>query len=128
MTRDSIAPTASLLVVEHSPAIRRLFEVVLREVADPLLIVEDQDEARELLAAEPIDAVLIEPHGPHQLDWGLLDHLAAAAIPVIIVTSRADEEVQEEASRRGATAFVTKPFMPAELQAIVRNIVAGNNV
>jgi two-component system KDP operon response regulator KdpE len=128
MTRESVAPTASVLVVEHSPAIRRLFEVVLRDVADPLFIVGDQSEARELLTAEPIDAVLLEPHGPHQIDWGLLDHLTAIAIPVIVVTSRADEEVQEEATRRGATAFLTKPFMPEELQMIVRNIIAANNV
>ena len=125
MTRDSAISTAAVLVVEHSAAIRRLFEVVLRDVADPLFIVEDQQEARRLLAAESIDVIVLEPHGPHQIDWGLLDDLVGVAIPVIIVTSRVDEEVQEEATRRGAVAFLTKPFMPAELQLIIRNIAAA---
>ena len=125
MTRDSVTPTAAVLVVEHSAAIRRLFEVVLRNVADPLFVVKDQDEARTLLATEPIDVVVVEPHGLHRIDWGLLDDVIAAAIPAIVVTARADEEVREEATRRGATEFLTKPFLPAELAMIISDIAAA---
>lgn len=127
MTRDSVTPTASVLVVEHSPAIRRLFEVVLRDVAHPLFIVEDQDDARKVLAAEPIDVVVMEPQGPYEIRWGLLDELVAAAVPAIVVSSRVDEQVQAEATLRGATAFLTKPFMPAELQTIIRNIAGADD-
>lgn len=126
MTRDSVLPTAAVLVVEHSAAIRRLFEVVLREVADPLFIVTDQDEARQLLDSEPIDVVVLEPQGPYEIRWGLLDELVAAAIPAIVVSSRVDEQVQAEAILRGATAFLTKPFLPAVLQTIIRDITAAN--
>ncbi len=126
MTRDSVLSTAAVLVVEHSAAIRRLYEVVLREVADPLFIVTDQEEARDLLAAEPIDVVVMEPQGPYEIHWGLLDELVAAAIPTIVVSSRVDEQVQAEATLRGATAFLTKPFMPAELQLIIRDITTAN--
>jgi len=128
MTRNSAISTAAVLVIEHSAAIRRLFEVVLREVADPLFIVENQDEARQLLASQSIEVVVLEPHGPHQIDWHLLDDLIADAVPVIVVTSRVDEEVQEEATRRGAAAFLTKPFMPAELQMIIRNVTGAKDV
>lgn len=127
MTRDSSTPTASVLVVEGSTAIQRLLEVVLRDVADPLYIVADQEEARELLAAEPIDVVVMEPQGPNELCWGLLDDSVASAIPTIVVTSRVDERIRDEAKRRGAVAFLSKPFMPDALQMIVRNVTAAND-
>lgn len=127
MTRDSANWTASVLVVEHSVTIRRLFEVVLRDVADPLFIVEHQHEARGLLETESIDVIVLEPQGPRHIDWELLEYSKAAGIPTIVVTSRADEKVQEEAARRGAAFYMTKPFMPARLQMIVRNITAPRN-
>jgi NtrC-family two-component system response regulator AlgB len=127
MTKDSVLPTAAVLVVEHSAAIRRLFEVVLREVADPLFIVADQEAARELLAAEPVDVVVLEPHGATEFSWDLLDDLTKSGIPVIIVTSRAEERIEAEARRRGAVAFVPKPFAPAALRTIICDLVNADN-
>ena len=123
MTRDSVSPPVSVLVVEGSPAIRRLFEVVLREVADPLFLVADQDAAHDVLATEPIDLVILELQTATEICWRLLDDLAATAIPVIVVTSRVDEKVQLEATRRGAVAFVSKPFRPAALQRLIRDLM-----
>jgi DNA-binding response OmpR family regulator len=126
MTRDSATPTASVLVVERSTAIQRLFEVVLRNVADPLFIVADQEKASELLSAEPIDIVIMEPQGPSEISWRLLDESVSSAIPTIVVTSRVDERIRDEAGRRGAVAFLSKPFKPEALQAIIRNILLSN--
>lgn len=127
MTRDSAKWTASVLVVEHSATIRRLFEVVLRDVADPLFIVEHQHEARRLLETESVDVIVLEPQGSRQINWELLEFSKAAGIPTIVVTSRADEKVQEEATRRGAAFYMTKPFMPARLQMVVRNITPAKD-
>jgi len=123
MTTDSASPTASVLVVERSTAIQRLFEVVLRDVADRVFLVAEPQEARELLATESIDLVILEPQGSYELQWELLEHLATSAIPAVVVTSRVDERVEQEAIQRGATAFVAKPFLPEALQAIVRDLV-----
>lgn len=128
MTKDSVTPPTSVLVVEGSAEIRRLFEVVLRDVAHPLFVVADEEKAREILATESIDAVVLEPHGLYGLCWGLLDDLAAAALPTIVVTSRADARVEREAIRRGAVAFVAKPFIPADLLAIIHDIRFANDV
>ena len=54
--------------------------------------------------------------------------LAAAAMPTIVVTSRVDEEMDEEATRRGANAFIAKPFKPAELQMVLRSSAATRGI
>ena len=125
MTKLPATPTPTVLVVEHSAAIRRLFEVVLRDVAGRILIVDLPNSAREILRTEAVDVVVLEPHGADGLDWSLLDELVAADIPTIIVTSRADEAVFAEAGRRGATVVLTKPFQPVELQDLIAGFAAG---
>lgn len=119
MTKLPATPTPTVLVVEHSAAIRRLFEVVLRDVAGKLLIVDFPNSAREILRTESVDVVVLEPHGSDGINWDLLDELVAADIPAIIVTSRVDDAVFAEAGRRGAAVVITKPFQPVELQELI---------
>ena len=122
MTHNQAKPGPTVLVVEHSAAIRRLFSVVLREVADRVLVVENPDEAREMLRRESIDVVVLEPQGAIRINWELLDELVAADIPTVVVTSRAEEEVLQEASRRHAAAVLTKPFRKRELLNVINEI------
>jgi len=122
ITQPPAKPSPTVLVVEHSAAIRRLFSVVLREVAGRVLVVENADEAREMLARESIDVVVLEPQGAIRINWDLLDELVAADIPTVVVTSRVEEEILIEVSRRGAAAVLTKPFHKGELHNVIREI------
>ena len=122
MTQPPAPRGPSLLVVEHSPAIRRLFNVVLRDVAGQIFTASDPDVARGILENEPIDVVVLEPQWANGLSWSLLDELVAMDIPAVVVTSRADEEVLEEAARRGAAAILTKPFLSTELVAAITRL------
>lgn len=121
MTEPPVPRSApSVLVVEQSAAIRRLFSVVLRDVAGQIFTAADPDAARQLLLEnESIEVVVLEPQGTREFSWNLLDELVAAAIPTVIVTSRADEDVLDEAARRHATAILTKPFLSTELAAAI---------
>ena len=122
MTQPPATPAPTVLVVEHSPAIRRLFDVVLRDIAGRVFVVEDPAGARMILGHESIDVVVLEPQGASRLSWDLLDELVAADIPTVVVTSRADEEILDEATRRGAAAVMTKPFLHTELGTIINSV------
>lgn len=122
MTQPHAPRAPSVLVVEHSPAIRRLFDVVLRDVAGRVFTAEDPDAARIILASEPIDVVVLEPQGANEFSWELLDELVADAIPTVVVTSRAEEHVLDEAVRRHAAAILTKPFLRTELEEIITHL------
>jgi DNA-binding NtrC family response regulator len=122
MTQPPAPRAPSVLVVEHSPAIRRLFDVILRGVAGQLFTAEDPAAARLVLENEPIDVVVLEPQGANEFSWNLLDELVAAGIPTVVVTSRVDEDVLDEAARRHAAAILTKPFRSTELAAAINRL------
>lgn len=122
MTRPPASRAPSVLIVEPSPAIRRLFDVVLRDLAGQIFSAADPDTARDILENEPIDVVVLEPQGANELSWSLLDELVAADIPTVVVTSRADEDVLNEAARRRASAILTKPFLSTELAAAINRL------
>lgn len=115
MTQPHTPRLPNVLVVENSPAIRRLFQVVLRRVAAQVFLAADQDSARANLGEEAIDIAVVEPQGPTSLRWDLIDELVALAIPTIVVTSNATEGVLDEAVRHNASVVLTKPFSPDDL-------------
>lgn len=122
MTQPPIARAPSVLVVEPSAAIRRLFDVVLRDVAGQIYSAANDSTARLVLKHEPIDVVVLEPQGNDEFSWSLLDELVAAEIPTVVVTSRATEDVLAEATRRRATAVFTKPFRSRDLIAVIERL------
>jgi DNA-binding response OmpR family regulator len=46
-------------------------------------------------------------------------------VPVLVLTAHAQEEYRLEADRHGADAFMTKPFEPDALRAILSRLLAG---
>jgi DNA-binding response OmpR family regulator len=119
MTKPAATPAPTVLVVERSPAIRRLLDVVLRDVASRVFFVDDPAGARTILRDESVDVVVLEPQGASRLDWDLLDELVATGMPTVVVTSRADEQILNEATGRGAVAVMMKPFNPPQLKAVI---------
>jgi len=46
-------------------------------------------------------------------------------VPVLVLTAHAQEEYRLEADRRGADAFMTKPFEPEALRAAIGRLLAA---
>jgi len=118
----SAAVPPRMLVVDDEPAIRRFLRTSLRA------------EGYDLVEAESGEAAIAEIHRrvPELvlLDLGLpgIDGLevirrvrgAGSPVPIIVLTSRADEAGKVEALDLGADDYVTKPFGMDELLARIR--------
>jgi len=89
----------------------------------------DGEAAWQLLAANPdrFDAVLLDRMMPKADGIEVLrrikDHPKLANIPVILQTAAAAHDQVVEGLREGAFYYLTKPFKPDMLQAIVRTAV-----
>ena len=118
----------TILVVDYSPTMRRMIVASLRELGDVRF---DQAgsglEAIERLALAPIDLVVLDLNMPDVHGLEVLrfvrTHDRFRALPVVVLTTRGDDESREAALRAGATRYLTKPFGPETLAPEVRRLL-----
>lgn len=120
-----------ILVVDDSATMRRMVVAALRGL-EAVTFDEAQSglEAIERLSVGAVDLVLLDLNMPDVHGLEVLrfvrSHQAFQQIPVVVLTTRGDEESREAALREGATLYLTKPFAPEELAPRVRGLLAGD--
>ena len=120
----------NILVVDDSPTIRRMVRAALEPVGQPRFVeAETGLEAIERLAFAPVALVVLDLNMPDMHGIEVLKfvrgHAAYRDIPVLVLTTRSDDASRAAALAAGATAYVTKPFVPATLAAEARKLLGG---
>ena len=108
----------TILVVDDSPTMRRMIMASLRELRD---VGFDQAgsglEAIERLSLTPVDLVVLDLNMPDVHGLEVLrfvrTHERFRGLPVVVLTTRGDDQSRQAALQEGATRYVTKPFEPA---------------
>jgi putative two-component system response regulator len=79
--------------------------------------------------SHPPDAVVLDVMMPgmdgYDVGRGIKANPPTAALPIVFLTARAQDEDREAGLALGDVDYLTKPFDPAELVALVRRRVAG---
>jgi len=118
----------TILVVDDSSIMRRMVVAALSSLENVRFDqAETGLEAIERLTVAPVDLVLLDLNMPDVHGMEVLRfvraHGAFQRIPIIILTTRGDEESRAEAIREGATLYMTKPFAPGDLVPNVRRLL-----
>jgi DNA-binding response OmpR family regulator len=116
-------------VVDDTANVRDLIRVNLELEGIDVYLAADGQEALDVVDAVAPDLVTMDVMMPR------LDGLAAAAelkarsstaaIPIVMVTARAQASDRRAGAEAGVDAYVTKPFDPEELVAIVVALLPG---
>jgi two-component system, chemotaxis family, chemotaxis protein CheY len=122
--------TRTILVVDDSPTMRRMIMAALRDVGD---VSFDQAssglEAIERLALAPADLVVLDLNMPDVHGLEVLrfvrTHERFQELPVVVLTTRGDEQSRAAAIREGATRYFTKPFAPDTFAPEIRALLAA---
>jgi two-component system KDP operon response regulator KdpE len=116
----SAAPL-KVLVIDDEPPIRKLLRMGLGTQGYETLEAPNGKAGLELLACDP-DLVILDLGLPDMQGLELLRMIRARkeSVPVVVLSSRADEAGKVEALDLGADDFVTKPFGMDELLARMR--------
>jgi DNA-binding response OmpR family regulator len=113
--------TTQILVIEDEPRIAGFLVKGLRREGHEVVVAEDGDVGLFLATTEAFDLVVLDLGLPslHGLDvlHGIRD--AHADLPVIMLTARDEPEARERCLAGGASGFVTKPLVFADLAAEV---------
>jgi CheY-like chemotaxis protein len=115
-----------VLVVDDSATMRSIIVKLLAASRFPLEIEEAQDgiEALKLIASGKFDLVLVDYNMPGLNGIETLMEIKRQhpAVRVVVMTSAQDGTVADRARTAGASAFLKKPFYPADIQAILHSM------
>ena len=110
------------MLVDDDPAMLRLLEINFRLEGFQTSTASHGEEALATLAADPPDVVVLDVMLPgidgREVHRRMRAVPALASVPVVFLTGRA---LDEDATSDGAV-FVGKPFDPAVLVRIVRDL------
>jgi two-component system, chemotaxis family, chemotaxis protein CheY len=108
-----------LLIVDDSPTIRRMVRVTLTPLSMEVIEAASGLEAIEQLAVASISLIVLDLNMPDMHGLDVLGFVRASQkfqhIPVIVLTTRNDDQSRAAAMQAGATRYVTKPFKPQAL-------------
>jgi two-component system KDP operon response regulator KdpE len=120
MTAGSLP--SRILIVDDEPAIRRFLRTSLTAQDYQILEAETGEQALNVLARNRVDLVVLDLGLPDIDGLDVLRRVreSHSSVPVIVLSSRADEPGKVRALDLGADDYVTKPFGMEELLARLR--------
>jgi CheY-like chemotaxis protein len=106
-------PAIRILVVDDSRSVREAVSRLLTGGGYTVDTAADGLEAFDLATEVAYDLVITDLEMPRLDGYGLMARLrasqATAAIPILVISSRADDQHREQARNAGATAYLAKP-------------------
>ena len=114
--RDRVGPT--VLLVDDDPRLREYMRINLEAEGYSVVEADSAEEGMKALEGERIpQLILLDVMMPGTDGWEMLQRIQErhGSIPVIMFSGQVDAKAAADAEKRGASAFIGKPFDPQEL-------------
>ena len=118
---------ATVLTVDDSPSIRQMIKVTLEPAGHSVIEARDGAQGLARCQASRPDLVITDLNMPTMNGLELIRALrklpALTGLPIVFLTTESNDAVKAEAKTAGATGWITKPFKPEQLLAVVAKLV-----
>lgn len=112
-----------IMIIEDDTIISKELYELLVNAGYEALILKDFSNAKEEILKSNIDLILLDINIPYQNGEQLLKEIRKESnVPVIMVTSRANETDEILSISYGADDYITKPYSPTILLLRIQNI------
>lgn len=119
-----MSDTDSVLVIDDDPRILRLVGHYLQREGYAVRTATRASEAREQLSRLPPDLIVLDVGLPGEDGFALAREIRSrSAIPIIMLTGRAETVDKVVGLELGADDYITKPFEERELLARIRSLL-----
>jgi CheY-like chemotaxis protein len=130
---DNLTPVSQglgrVLVVDDDEVIRQLIAVNLTLEGFEVVTAVDGRECLEKVAEVAPDVITLDVMMPRLDGWVTATQLRrnpdTAGIKVVLITARAQEDDRDRGRQIGVDAYLTKPFDPAEMIRVVRELAGA---
>jgi two-component system response regulator MtrA len=117
-----------VLVIDDEAAIRLLCRVNLEAEQMQVDEAADGHSGLEKARSSRPDVILLDVMMPGLDGWQVAEELVADErtrdVPIVFLTARADFRDRERGLEAGGIAYLTKPFNPVELAALIEDLLA----
>lgn len=117
-----------LLLVDDSATLRKMVKAALKPLGFDFGEAANGLEAVEQLALRDYDGMILDMNMPDMHGLEVIQYARAYEqyqdLPIMVLSTRSEEETQEQALEAGANMYRTKPFKIDELQAAVRKLLS----
>jgi two-component system chemotaxis response regulator CheY len=115
----------TILIVDDSATTRAIIRAVIEELGEFETVEATSGfDALKLLPQQNYDLIITDINMPDINGLELINFVRNnprySHLPIIIVSTENSEEDKKRGLALGASAYVTKPFKPSDLQAIIR--------
>ena len=116
----------TIMTVDDSPTVRLCLEASLSEAGYQVVQAVDGADAMEKLGQRQFDMVVTDLNMPRMDGVELIRSVRGTPgnrfMPIIMLTSESQPELKQAGKQAGASGWVTKPFRPESLLAVVRMV------
>jgi DNA-binding NarL/FixJ family response regulator len=119
----------TILLVDDEPGVRESVQLYLEDNEElSVIVASNATEAWELLEQKTPDLIISDIMMPQIDGYQFLQQLREDArfksLPVVFLTARGMTSDRIQGYESGCDAYLSKPFEPEELEAIVKNLLA----
>ena len=115
-----------VMTVDDSATVRQVLQVTLESAGYDVVQAVDGADALDKLSREPVDMLVTDLNMPRIDGIGLIHEIRQKPgnrfMPIIMLTSEAQPEKKNAGKAAGASGWITKPFRPEQLLAVVRMV------
>ena len=127
---ESTTRTFHVLVADDEPHIGRIIKMKLEQGPFRVTLAYDGQEALDfVMGDEHLDLVVLDLMMPRLSGLDVLARIREEeklkSLPCIILTAGGDAKHERDALALGATQFITKPFSPKKLYALVAKLTGS---
>jgi Response regulators consisting of a CheY-like receiver domain and a winged-helix DNA-binding domain len=120
---SATASPQKVLIADDDPVIRMTLRAMMEKNGFQVIEAEDGQSALQLVQIAPPNLLLLDLNMPQMNGQQVIRYLKEdpinSGIPIIVLTSEADEKNQEETLNAGADDYIVKPLKPTLVVARV---------
>lgn len=118
---------AHILTVDDSPSVRQMIKLVLGPAGHQVAEAADGAEGLNKAKGQRFDLVITDLNMPVMNGLDMIRGMRAlpsfTGVPIVFLTTESDDAMKQQAKASGATGWITKPFKPEQLLAVVAKLV-----
>lgn len=118
---------ARILVVDDSPSLRQMLQIILQNSGHDVLCAEEGKQAMDMVTEQQFDLVLSDFNMPQLTGPEFISMLRQLPqyrfTPVLLLTTETDEDKKQLGRLAGASGWLKKPFDPEQLVVTVNSLL-----